>query len=68
MARLKFADVLNEHRQLVSDIDWNVMAQIPQVNFHRLKPVAFVAIGSACPPSAVVSIHQLKLVVLKSEE
>jgi hypothetical protein len=30
--------------------------------------VAFIATGFACPPLAVVSIHQLKLVVLKSEE
>jgi hypothetical protein len=29
--------------------------------------VAFTATGFACPPKADVSIHQLKLVVLKSE-
>jgi hypothetical protein len=39
-----------------------------KVNFHRLKPVVFNSTGFAYPPLAVVSIHQLKLVVLKSEE
>jgi hypothetical protein len=33
-----------------------------------LKPVALPYSGVARPPAAVVSIHQLKLVVLKSEE
>ena len=37
------------------------------VNNHRLKPVALPYSGVARPPAAVVSIHQLKLVVLKSE-
>jgi hypothetical protein len=38
-----------------------------EVNNHRLKPVALPCSGVARPPAAVVSIHQLKLVVLKSE-
>jgi hypothetical protein len=39
-----------------------------RVNNHQLKLVALPYSGFACLPLAVISIHQLKQVVLKSEE
>jgi hypothetical protein len=43
-------------------------SKIGRVNNHRLKPVALLCSDIARPPAAVVSIHQLKLVALKSEK
>jgi hypothetical protein len=42
--------------------------RVKKVKNHQLKLVALPCSGFACPPLAAVSIHQLKLVVLKSEE
>jgi len=44
------------------------MCHFPKVNNHQLKLVALPVSGFACPPTADISIYQLKLVVLKSEE
>jgi len=38
------------------------------VKNHQSKLVALPDSGFACPPLAAISIHQLKLVVLKLEE
>jgi len=54
--------------QLTQQVQPFQQAEIPQVNNHQLKLVALLVSGFACPPLAAVSIHQLKLVVLKSEE
>jgi len=42
--------------------------KIGRVNNHQLKLVALPVSGFACPPLAVVTIHQLKPAVFKSKE